>query len=128
MSFFINPSWFYWLHIMDALRTMAIILMVMNVGAVLYFGLSVLVAKSSIANYPSISDGERALLPFYIKWVKISLAILPVFMAAVVFLPSKQTLIEMQVARLATKENVGLTVDAIKSAVDYIIESAKSMR
>lgn len=128
MSFFINPSWFYWLNILDTLRKMAIVLMAMDICAVLFCGISALVAKSSIASFPSVSDGERALLPTYIKWAKISLAILPVLMAAVVFLPSKQTLIEMQVARLATHENVGLTVDAIKSAVDYIIEAVKSMQ
>ena len=44
------------------------------------------------------------------------------------FVPSKEALIEMQVARFATYENAEWTLDTVKAAVDYIVESIKSVR
>lgn len=42
-----------------------------------------------------------------------------------IFLPNKETLIEMQVAKIVTVDNVKLTFNAVKEAVDYIIQAAQ---
>jgi hypothetical protein len=34
----------------------------------------------------------------------------------------------MLIAKMATVENVSITVDGIKSAVDYIVEAAKAIK
>ena len=37
-------------------------------------------------------------------------------------------MIEMQIARYATYENAEWTVDAIKNAVDYVVQAVKSLK
>ena len=48
--------------------------------------------------------------------------------AIAIFLPSKETLISMMIAKYATKENLGMTVEGIKSAVDYIMDAIKEIK
>ena len=43
-----------------------------------------------------------------------------IFCIAAVFIPNKETLIEMQVAKLATKENGEAMISGVKEAIDYI--------
>jgi hypothetical protein len=45
-----------------------------------------------------------------------------------IFIPSKETLIEMQVAKYATYENAEWTVENVKQAVDYIINALKELK
>ena len=44
-----------------------------------------------------------------------------------VFIPSRETLIEMQIARFTTVENAEWALDAIKSATDYIVSAIKEL-
>ena len=44
------------------------------------------------------------------------------------FIPSKETLISMMIAKYATKENLSMTVEGIKSAVDYIVNAMKEIK
>lgn len=46
----------------------------------------------------------------------------------IVFIPRKQTIIEMMIANAVTADNVGAGVDAIKSAADYVVEAIKSLQ
>ncbi len=46
----------------------------------------------------------------------------------VVFIPDKQTMIEMLVAKTATVENAEWTVDAVKQAVDYIVSAIQTLK
>jgi hypothetical protein len=43
-------------------------------------------------------------------------------------LPRKQTVIEMLIANAATTDNIGVGVDAIKSAADYVIETIQKLK
>ena len=44
-----------------------------------------------------------------------------------VFIPPRETLIEMQIARFTTVENAEWALDAIKSATDYIVSAIKEL-
>ena len=45
-----------------------------------------------------------------------------------ILLPDKETLLEMQIAKLATVENAEWTMDKIKEAVDYIVTKIGELR
>lgn len=45
-----------------------------------------------------------------------------------VFIPSRETLIEMQIARFTTVENAEWALDAVKSATDYIVSAIKELQ
>jgi len=45
-----------------------------------------------------------------------------------VFIPPRETLIEMQIARFTTVENAEWALDAVKSATDYIVSAIKELQ
>lgn len=112
-GYIIEPSWFYWLSVIDNLRLAieaGLFIVGMGLVALIIFGV-----------FEENHDNLR-------KWFKIGgIALIPLVILAV-FIPNQETLITMMVAKYATYENVGLTVDALQSAVDYIIQSIQSLR
>lgn len=118
MNYIINPSWFYWINILDTLKVVLLIVAILGtvaciIGLPLYW-------------WDEVYDDEdkkrfkktatRLIVSLVIGWL--------IF----IFLPSKTMLIEMQVARMATHENVSWTVDQIRSIVDYIVEAGKALK
>lgn len=118
MNYIINPSWFYWLNMVGSLREVSLGLAI--AAAIIALILGLLVITDCLYDEDLTKRCCRLL-----KGLAIFTGIMVLLF---VFLPSKNTLIEMQVARFATHENAEWTVDAIKSAVDYIIEAIKAAR
>lgn len=116
MNYIINPSWFYWIHLVEDLKTILICIAIL--GAVLS-----ILTLCCLDDWTPDKEKKRM-----IKLAKISIIISLVCAIAFIFIPSKQTLIEMQVAKFATYENAEWTIDAIKSAVDYIVEAINSIK
>ena len=71
-----------------------------------------------------IDDGEA----FNIRFLIIPAAIAIVSILMLTFLPDKETMIEMAVAKYATRDNVAWSVDQIKSIVDYIVQAMQSIK
>lgn len=120
MNYIINPMWFYWISVADTVCTISVILLAFSsvataVGILMYF-----CTAEWGEDDPDYRTAKRLL--------KIALPICIVAALLVVFLPGKNTLIEMQVARYATVENAEMSLDALKSAVDYIINAIKEMK
>lgn len=117
MNYIIKPSWFYWLNVLEGIRvaciTFAIIAGVATV--ILLF-----------AREDCFKDDEE--YKTITKWLKACPVLLVISVLVIIFVPSKQTLIEMQIAKYATYENAQWTVDSIKSAVDYVIEAIKGLK
>lgn len=128
MTYIINPAWFYWLSVADNLRSILITGLVICLSLIVICGIASSVAMAAVNGWPSLSDGERKRFPIYNTIFKIAIIATPFFAIAIIFAPSKSTLIEMMVARFATYENANWTLEAIKSAVDYIVEAIKSMK
>ncbi len=129
MTYIINPMWFYWLSVAEkicqAAHTLAILLFICSAGAYIV---------TAAFKFNAIDDdGFNRECSDYIAGTKAQrvatvLAILAVIMSAIyTFIPSGETLIEMQIARFATVENAEWTLDAIKSATDYIISAIKEL-
>lgn len=117
MEYVINPSWFYWFNVVDAVRGVAC-------GYVILFAISVLISLMVAWLEDAFEYGVES----SVKKIFVSLTIVfVVAVLALVFVPSKETLIEIQVAKLATYDNVSLTVDGIKSVADYVIDAIKTI-
>lgn len=117
--YIINPMTFYWLSVLDALRGAFLVVSILGGAG------SVVLPIIYLADSWGWDDDDKKM------WVKIVAVVLPIFFASVlcvIFIPSKQTMIEMLVAKFATTENAEWTVDALKSAVDYIVEAMKSVK
>ena len=128
MNYIINPSWFYWLGVVNSMRGFmldAFIVALIIVGVAL---IVIPVNVKLIQDYPSISDDERKVVRFFTKALKVSIGVCIVAVLFLVFVPSKETLIEMMIAKQATYENATWTVDALKSAVDYIVQAIQILK
>lgn len=111
-GYIINPAWFYWVNVADGIRIVVIVGMILSLSAFLV---------SAIIMF--VEDDDDLLKP-----TRFGLIFSIFFVLGAVFVPSKETLIEMQIAKYATWENAEWTVDAIKDAVDYIVNAIGSLK
>lgn len=128
MNYIINPSWFYWLGVVHSMRGFmltAFIVSIIIIGVALII---IPVNVKLIRDYPSISDDERKVVRFFTKAMKVAIGMCIASGLFLVFVPSKETLIEMMIAKQATYENATWTVDALKSAVDYVVQAIQSLK
>lgn len=128
MNYIINPSWFYWLNVLDALKVTTFVSIILCTAGVVILTIFAIVYYTDGYRYRENDPDWKMYLKLKSIILKILLPALIVFLLVGIFIPGKQTLIEMQVARFATYENAEWTLDTVKAAVDYIIESIKSVR
>lgn len=115
MNYIIDPMWFYWISVIDCFK-----IFVCCLDIVCFIGAGI----SFLYHFDACEDDAKTLM----KWFRIFLIAFAVLSLLLIFAPSKSTLIEMMIARTATTQNAEMTLDAIKSAVDYVsnaIQSAK---
>lgn len=114
MEYLINPSWFYWISVVDVLNGIAFAWVVISIAAIIVIGICSLLFLDDLG--PNWwQQIKKIVVPFIITFIVAGLIM--------VFVPSKETLVEMQVAKMATYDNVALTIDGIKSITDYIINA-----
>lgn len=123
MTYIINPMWFYWLSVVDKACQLAL------TAAILLVILSA--ALFIAAACQNAVDEECFEYTTGVKMQKIAtaaVAVAAILFIICVFVPSKETLIEMQIARFTTVENAEWALDAIKSATDYIVSAIKELQ
>lgn len=117
MDYIINPMWIYWIHVLDGLKILSMILTGIAIGCAIIVGI--------IWMSMSMSDEEEKIV---LKWLKIFFFFALGFVVIAIFIPSKETMIEMLVARFATHSNIALGVEQIKEIVDYIIVTLNAVK
>lgn len=135
MNYIINPNWFYWLQVINGLNVAFTV-----IAGVASFAVVVL-AVLALINYFAGKDFRYRVdengKPTDSDWLsflsmrKITIIFTIIAMASLIIsilIPSKETLISMMIAKYTTKENLNITVEGIKSAVDYIINAMKEIK
>ena len=117
-TYIINPMWFYWISVAGTVKVASAILLSI---ATMVFLTWVFIYCSDCSPF---NDEERTHFEKCATRSGIALAALALLS---IFVPSKETLISMMVAKFATYDNAQWTADAIKSIVDYIIEAFKAI-
>ena len=128
MNYIINPSWFYWLGVVESMRHFMVAAFIVSIVVVVVSAIIIPMNISMIREFPDMSDDERKTVQFFTKALKIAIAVLIISGLILMFVPSKETLIEMMIAKQATYENATWTLDALKSAVDYVIQAIQSLK
>ena len=128
MNYIINPSWFYWLSVVHSMRDFILTAFIVSIIIIVVALIIIPVNVKLIQNYPSISDDERKVVRFFTKAMKVAIGVCVASGLFLVFVPSKETLIEIMIAKQATYENATWTVDALKSAVDYVVQAIQSLK
>ena len=105
----IYPLWFYLINVSSNLQIVC--------GVIACFALIIILI--SILMYPMLEDmGAK------FKGLRTKLVIIGIVCTFIgILAPSKETCYQMMVASLVTKENIKITAEAGKEAVDYIVDS-----
>ena len=128
MNYIINPSWFYWLGVVNSMRGFMLAAFIV---AIIVIGVALIIIPWNvymIREFPSLSDDERKVVRFFTRALKVAIGVCVASGLFLVFVPSKETLIEMMIAKQATYENATWTVDALKNAVDYVVQAIQSLK
>ena len=128
MNYIINPSWFYWLGVVESMRYFMIAVFIISIAAIIVAIVIVPVDMRMIREFPDMSDDERKSVQFFTKVLKAAIWALVISGLILLFVPSKETIIGMMIAKQATYENATWTLDALKSAVDYVIQAIQSLK
>lgn len=128
MNYIINPSWFYWLGVVESMRYFMIAAFIISIAAIIVAIIIVPVDIRMIREFPDMSDDERKSVQFFTKVLKSAIWALVISGLILLFVPSKETIIGMMIAKQATYENATWTLDALKSAVDYVIQAIQSLK
>lgn len=128
MNYIINPSWFYWLGVVESMRYFMVAAFVISIVVIVTSASIIPLDVKMIQDYPTMCDFERKSVQFFTKALKIAIVALIISGLILMFVPSKETLIEMTIAKQATYENATWTVDALKNAVDYVIQAIQGLK
>lgn len=130
MTYIINPIWFYWLSVVDRacqlVRTAAILLFVFSVGFLIVVAFCRHIVfdcdecTKECSEYKAGGKVQRVAIVLFVVAV--------ILFIIYVFIPPRETLIEMQIARFTTVENAVWALDAVKSATDYIVSAIKELQ
>lgn len=129
MNYIINPSWFYWLNVIDTVRGFLWPTWVISLCAIIIAAIAIVINKWLIdeTSWKATIDENKKHLKMWTHILIPSIATFSICTIALIFIPAKDTLVEMMIAEYATYENMELSVDAIKSAVDYIEQSTSQI-
>lgn len=119
MEYIITPSWFYWIEVANAVKICSFI----AAGILLCSSIILAILSHDDDDFNEHEEAKKKR-----KVMAICLVALALFSAVGIFVPSKQTLIEMMIAKKATYDNVSWTLEQVKEAVDYIISAIKEIK
>ena len=115
MNYIINPAVFYWLHAIDCARTTAIIFFALS------FVASTILLGAVIGDWCyDDEDTQKCRV-----WLRRCVWITIICLLIMIFVPDKNTMTEMLIAKYATYENAEWTIDSVKGLVDYIVQAMK---
>lgn len=104
----INPLWFYLINVSNNLQIVCSVIAC----------LALIVILISVLMYPILEDSAK------FKGLRTKLIIIGIVCTFIgILTPSKETCYQMMVASLVTKENIKMSAEASKEAVDYIVDS-----
>lgn len=98
----IDPMWFYWIQVVDAIKTLLMIISVIGVGIMM--GMALI----------SALEEEKKGLKRYIC----STVLFTILLTVTLLIPERQTLIQMKIAEYATYENVDFVIEKITDVAE----------
>lgn len=113
----INPMWFYWIQVAEELK---IVLCIISGVIFLFLVFFVPIYIFAIfAKSPVLEKEEKKKFKFHIIFA-VCVALLLIIIE--IFIPSKKTLIEMEIAKRVTYSNIETLQEQIKNSTDYILD------
>ena len=129
-NYIIDPSVFYWINVASAVNVVSAILgFMLLIGAGVAFGACIYNKQLLIEN-----EGKKYYVDKYQQYYKIAkritittLIIAIILILIFLFMPGRDTCIQILVAKTATYDNVNWTTQQVKELVDYIVAALKGV-
>ena len=109
----IAPSTFYWINVISTLSTISISLFIFNAAALV-------IALIGVIDFIIENEFKGDFRKLCKKIIIILTIITTVFGLSCVFIPSKETLIAMTVAKYVTSDNIEAIGGTVEDSISYI--------
>lgn len=112
-GYIINPMWFYLVDVLGGLDFLSLLLGIfIGIGGLIFV----------LCYYEDTYYIDEKEKPRLMRWIKRWAVTTIMLILLTVLIPSKETMIQMQLAKFGTYENAGKAIEAIQDATDYILE------
>lgn len=118
----VNPALIYVINLMGSLRVGLI------VGAVIFAVLTIFCAIQYVDYSECNSEEDKQSAKDFFRCSKRFLVCFVFTFVLIVFIPSKDTCVEMVVASYVTPDNIDVGVEKTKETVDYIVNKIKEVK
>lgn len=116
-EYVVNPMVFYWAEVSTVLKFFVITFGV--IGGIVSICCCISALEKIESEYHETTDADFKAL----TKAKVSIALCVVVILAGAFIPTKRTIIQMSVAKLATVDNVDNVLETIDEKTDKLIEA-----
>lgn len=141
-NYIIDPSVFYWMNVLNTTQIVLAVIATFVLIGFLCLTATYIWQRSGLNRPEEPEEGDDYDKRRYQRYMKeyvqemehievirklmIATGVIGVIFGIIaIFIPSKQTSVEMLVARTATFDNVNWTVQQVKEIVDYIVSALK---
>ena len=121
MTYYIEPSVIYWMHVFHVLNITTCVAAVF-----MGLGFAIMVAIYLVMTAESYYDESE--IKVCVKGCKICGVIFVISLLTTIFVPDKQTCMEMLIAKTITVENVNGTIEQAKEIIDYIVDKVEESK
>ena len=114
----VNPMFFYWVDVIDSIK----IVMLLTVIVGVFITMTWIIYSW---NYVKGLDGEKNV------WKTRAIAMgcfCALLVAGLIFIPSKEVMIQMMVAKWVTYENVGDVIEGIQRYTELVLTNLMSLK
>lgn len=118
----INPMWIYWLDVLESIKVMGAFLMIVALVIISFYLFTIGVTFEEYRN-----EDEEKKFKNLVSKTKLAACIWVSVLFISAFVPSKDTLIAMFIAKTVTVEKVIQGKEVVKESVDYIFEKIKEV-
>lgn len=118
----INPMWLYWLDVLENIVFIVGLVMIISFLIIVFL---IVVIVATYDNYRN--EDEEKKYKIMIKDTKLAVCIWTSILFISAFVPSKDTLIAMFIAKNITVEKVVQGKEVVKDSIDYIFEKIKEV-
>lgn len=128
MNYIINPWFFYFAGMLDGINVITVLLIIVSACLAIVFAGFKVISVTYLFDYGIDDDDFKKAKESANIFKKPAVITVSIAIILSVFVPSKETVYKMALARFATEDNVQTVVETIQNGADYIIDKVNEAR
>lgn len=124
----INPAIFYWIGVSSAAQAFFVVAVGTAICVLIVAALIISMEASLIKSFPRSSEENIRVMNSWKKIFKYSVITIIIGSLLCVFIPTKETLLSILVAKYLTYENATWILESVKEAVNYIVNAVAVLK